>query len=267
MRTSEQWIFPGMPVSALLKARPAALRLLEGWGIDPWIDPHVHLDALASAKHMPWPMFEAALAELPDPDGDRDWESASLADLLDHLIADHRDMLDRMVPALRFALARMPAGETAMRPDRELAWKHFTDGLEAHMREEENFLFPRLLHYAYCLRHRGCHPDFDGGSVNVYVAIRLLGNEHRQKEVVLRFLEEQEAQAAGSAPGSPERESLVRLLAELRTRLERHNRLEEAILYPKARDLEKSLYDAAIAGTAAASPASWGDRPRMASPK
>jgi regulator of cell morphogenesis and NO signaling len=256
MRASEQWIFPGMPVSALLNARPAALGLLETWGIDPWLDPHAHLDALAAAKQVPWPKFESALDELPYLDEDRDWEDATLPDLLDHLIADHRDMLDRIVPALRSELARIPATEKNPPLDSHAAWKLFADGLEAHMREEENFLFPRLLHYAYCLRHHGRHPDFDGGSVNVYIAIRLLGNEHRQKEIFMRFLEDQEAHVAGSAIGSPEHERLVPLLTEFRNRLERHNRLEEAVLYPKARDLEKSLYDAAIAGSATASPAS-----------
>jgi hypothetical protein len=44
------------------------------------------------------------------------------------------------------------------------------------------------------------------------------------------------------------KENLWRLLFEFQSRLERHNRVEEKILYPKARDLEKSLYDAAIAG-------------------
>jgi regulator of cell morphogenesis and NO signaling len=253
MRASEQWIFPGMPVMALLNARPAALGLLEEWGIDPWLDPHAHLDALAAVKRIPWAEFEAALNGLPDQDEDRDWGNASLPDLLDHLVADHGDMLDRLVPALRRARARIPAAAKADAAASDSAWKLFADGLQAHMREEEKFLFPRLLHYAYCLRHHGCHPDFDGGSVNVYIAIRLLGNEHRHREIFMRFLEDQEMRAAGSAVASPEQEILMSLLAEFRTRLERHNHLEQAVLYPKARDLEKSLYDAAIAGPAAAS--------------
>ena len=131
MRAGEQLIFPGMPVSALLNARPAALRLLETWGIDPWLDPHAHLDALAAAKQVPWPEFEAALDELPYLDEDRDWEDTTLPDLLDHLIADHRDMLDRIVPALRFELARIPATEKDPPLGSDAAWNLFADGLEA----------------------------------------------------------------------------------------------------------------------------------------
>lgn len=250
MGESEQWIFPGMPVLALLNARPAALGVLEGWGIDPWADPKARLDALAAAKGIPWPAFEAGLDGLPGIDGDRDWESASIPDLLDHLIADHRDILDRLVPALRDALDRAPSSTEDPHAGPNGDWRAFAAGLDAHMREEENFLFPRLLHFAYCLRHHGCHPDFDGGSVNVYIAIRLLGNEHRQKEELRRFLADQDARFRALAKGTPGQESIGRLLEEFRERLERHNHLEEEVLYPKARDLEKSLYDAAIAGFA-----------------
>jgi iron-sulfur cluster repair protein YtfE (RIC family) len=249
----EQWIFPGMPVQALLNARPAALKLLEAWKIDPWFDPHASLEALAAAKRIPWNEFEAGLGGLPAGERDGDWQNASLPDLLDHLIADHRDILGRIMPALRLALARAtsPSQESPARPEGD--WKAFAEGLEAHMREEENFLFPRLLHYAYCLRHHGCHPDFDGGSVNVYIAIRLLGNEHRQMDAFRRFLADQETRLRRSGKGSLDHERLGPLLAEFRDRLERHNHLEEAVLYPKARDLEKALYDAAIAGPQASS--------------
>lgn len=250
MGESEQWIFPGMPVLALLNARPAALGVLEGWGIDPWVDPHARLDALAAAKLIPWPVFEAELNGLPETDGNGDWESASIPALLDHLISDHRDILDRLAPALRIALDRAPSPGNDAHANPDGNWKAFAAGLEAHMREEENFLFPRLLHYAYCLRHHGCHPDFDGGSVNVYIAIRLLGNEHRQKEDFRLFLAGQDERFRASAKGSPEQERIGRLLEEFRERLERHNHLEENVLYPKARDLEKSLYDSAIAGSA-----------------
>lgn len=256
MRASEQWIFPGMPVLALLNERPAALRLLEAWNIDPWLDPHARLDVLAASKRIAWQKFESELHGLPESDGDRDWERASIPDLLDHLIADHREILTRILPALRAALARIPSAGKETHASPEKGWKAFAADLEAHMREEENFLFPRLLHYVYCLRHHGRHADFDGGSVNVYIAIRLLGNEHRQKEAFKRFLAVQEERIRGMAGASADRERLKQLLAEFQERLERHNHLEEAVLYPKARDLEKSLYDAAIAGSSAASQAS-----------
>lgn len=251
MRAREQWIFPGMPVLALLRARPAALKPLEVWGIDPWLDPHARLEALAAAKHIPWTKFEAGLVELPASDCERAWNSESIPDLLDCLVADHRDILGRLVPAIRNALSRAPSAHADPLAGPDGGWNGFVSDLEEHIREEENFLFPRLLHYAYCLRHHGRHPDFDGGSVNVYIAIRLLGNEHRQMDALRRFMAGREALAPGPEEESPAREKLAELLAEFQERLERHNHVEEHVLYPKARDLEKSLYDSAIAGAAA----------------
>lgn len=250
MRASEQWIFPGMPVLALLRARPAALKPLEAWGIDPWLDPHARLEALAAAKHIPWTRFEADLEELPSGGCEQKWDSDSIPDLLDCLVADHRDILGRLVPALRVALARALAAHAEPPPGPGEGWNEFLTHLEEHIREEENFLFPRLLHYVYCLRHHGRHPDFEGGSVNVYFAIRLLGNEHRQMEALRRFMAGRATLAPGPERESPAQAKLAELLAEFQERLERHNHVEEHVLYPKARDLEKCLYDAAIAGTA-----------------
>ena len=95
MRESEQWIFPGMPVLALLRIRPAALKPLEAWGIEPWLDPHARLEALAASKHIPWPRFEADLEELPSGGCEQAWKSESIPDLLDCLVADHRDRATR----------------------------------------------------------------------------------------------------------------------------------------------------------------------------
>jgi iron-sulfur cluster repair protein YtfE (RIC family) len=250
MRANKPWIVPELPALSLLKLRPAALAKLETWGIDPWQDPEARLGQLADSLGLPWPAFTAALAGLPSLAYDADFENASIPELLDHLVADHRVILEELVPAVRTALACQPAGPDGTPAGLDEAWNSFTTGLEAHMREEEAFLYPRLLHYAHCLRRSGQHPDFAGGSVNVYIAIRLLGNEHLQMDALRRFLFSRDALAARPGTGTPEQENLLRLLAGFQARLERHNHVEERILYPKARELEKSLYDAAIAGSA-----------------
>lgn len=245
----EPRIVPEMSALSLLKVRPAALMGLERWGIDPWQDPEAHLGPLAASLGMPWPEFAAALAPVPPGAGGTDPEGASIPEILDRLVADHREILGELVPAVRTALACLPPGPDRA-PGLEGVWNAFTAGLEAHMREEETFLFPRLLHYVHCLAQGGQHPDFAGGSVNVYIAIRLLGNEHLQMDALRRLLQGRNALAALPAAGSAEQKELSRSLSGFQARLERHNQVEERILYPKARELEKSLYDAAIAGAA-----------------
>ena len=244
MRANEAWIVPGLPVLSLLEARPSALEVFEERGIDPWLYPKANLGTLASALRIPWAEF-AGFMSLPERDKPMDLESASIPELLDFLIADHRDILGRLVPGIRSALAQAPRKAAA---DLDSAWKTFTAGLQAHIQEEETFLFPRLLHYDHCLRHQSHHPDFAGGSVNVYIAIRLLRNEQSQMAALRQFLAEQEPRAQGPGTGSPEQHRLACALDEFQQRLVRHNHVEEDWLYPKARHLEKFLYDAAIAG-------------------
>ncbi len=251
MGSSEPWIVPEMQALTLLRIRPAALGPLERWGIDPWQDPEARLDALSVSAGVPWPEFAAVLASLPTKAGGAELEDASIPDLLDYLVADHREILGELVPAVRAALEGLPKVPDGARADLDETWGAFTSGLAAHMREEETFLFPRLLHYANCLRRRGQHPDFNGGSVNVYIAIRLLGNEHLQMDALRRFLYGRDALASRPGAGSKEQTHVLRMLTHFQERLERHNHVEEAILYPKARELEKSLYDAAIAGAVA----------------
>lgn len=251
MRADGRNISPAMTGPELLKARPAALGFLEERGIDPWLDPHAPLGSLAAAKRIPWPAFAAGLEALPEGGGEGH-AHATLAGLLDRLVAEHRVIRERLLPAIAAGLEDPSGIGGGGPPGPRMAWKAFTAGLEAHMREEEAFLFPRLLEYDYSLRHRGHHPDFAGGSVNVYIAIRLLGNEHLQMEGLRRFLAGPDRPSAGQATLSPRQERIAHLLEGFHTFLEAHNRLEEGSLFPKARDLEKALYDAAIAGDAVA---------------
>jgi iron-sulfur cluster repair protein YtfE (RIC family) len=247
MESREQWIFPGMPVLSLLRMRPGALPALERFGIDPWHDSQATLRGAAAAKGADWEALKAALEALPDPADDRDWESATAPELLDHLVDDHRDLQENLLPALQAALARASADGSGAFLYMSAAWPAFTADLAAHMKEEENFLFPRILHYDHCVRHRGSHPDFEGGSVNVFIAIRLLGNEHRQMDALRDFLSGWDENETALASGS---EDLLLLLKEFQDRLARHNQLEEGLVYPLARNLEKILYDAAISGRA-----------------
>jgi iron-sulfur cluster repair protein YtfE (RIC family) len=241
---------PGLPVLSLLRARPLAQETLERLGLNPWIDPRMTLGELCSGKAIPWPELEAMLREIPDSLPQRDWDRAPLPLLLDHLVSDHAEIQGRILPEIHSALALASEHGTVQGRLAYLvgAWPGFTADLAAHMKEEEVFLFPRLLHYDYCVRHRDQHPGFSGGSVNVFIAIHLLGNENRQSDALFRFIGEMEA-ASRTGPVISEAEAgLLGLVASFQERLKRHNALETAILFPRAKSMEKALYDAAIAG-------------------
>lgn len=176
-----------------------------------------------------------------------DWALTPLPELLDFLARDHERIRGSMVPEVESALARALARDNPSPREESLAreWPAFALHLAAHMKEEETFLFPRLLHYDYCVGQGDSHPDFAGGSVNVFIAIHLMGNETRQMEALDRLLEGKDPRNAASMDAE-----LVRALSAFRDHLIRHSRLETEVLFPRAKALEKSLYDAAISGKA-----------------
>ena len=250
MNVHGQKLNPGIASITLLRARPAAQDALDRLQLDPWADPRMTLGGVCEAKGIAWTDLEAALRSLPETLPERDWEAESIPMLLDHLVQDHADLQRNSLPAIRNALTRAlsSAGGSSLIGYLAEAWPGFTAELAAHMKEEEVFLFPRLLHYAWCVGHSGQHPDFSGGSVNVFIALHLMGNEDRQMEALQRFMAGWETASPAEAM-VPEAESeLRRLLETFFERLRRHNHLESALLFPRAKALEKTLYDAAISG-------------------
>lgn len=242
------WLHPGIPVLTLLRNRPLAQEALDRLGLNPWSDPRIPLEVLGSRAGIQWPALEAALAALPDTMAERDWETSSLPYLLDHLVRDHDDIRDRLLPAIQNALAHSSSlnsdpGRIAYFSE---AWPGFTAELAAHMREEEVFLFPRLLHYAYCVQHHVRHPDFTGGSVSVFIAVHLLGNESRLMEAMDRFVKGWVASPRAWRPGTDS--ELQGRISAFQERITRHNSLETTLLFPRAKALEKALFDSAISG-------------------
>ena len=252
MNNREQWIFPGMPVLSLLRAQPGSISVLERFGVDPWLEPHAQLETICAAKGITWGDLEIELKSISTRRIDSDWDGLSLPMLLNHLVLDHADILDSMLPAIRMALTR--ASGRGIAPGRlayiATAWPAFTADLAAHMQEEEVFLFPRLLQYDHCVRHGGRHPDFNAGSVKVFIALRMLGNEHKQMDALKKFLSDWRAIPQSGAVESDAERSLHDLLEEFQKRLETHSRIEETVLFPRGTALEKMLYDRAISGSA-----------------
>jgi hypothetical protein len=68
-----------------------------------------------------------------------------------------------------------------------------------------------------------------------------------------RFLAEWQALLPSRPAGAEPPGKLQELLREFQDRIERHSHLEEAVVFPRAAVLEKTLYDRAISGTASES--------------
>ncbi len=251
MENQRNWLFPNTPVSTVLRQRPMALAIFERHGIDPWSAPNAEIADICLSHHLSWERFLQEMRGLPHPSADTDWKSAPLSQLLEQLSRQHWELVHEDLPSIKNELGRLPVStDEGLRRIHELSleWPAFSATLIEHIREEEGFLFPKMLHYDYCRRHRGGHVDFTGGSANVYVAIRLLDNEREHMSMVAKFLDEMRyAEGGDREPGSLGHR-LHPLLDAFHAKLLRHSLLEADILYPTAKGIENALYEAAITG-------------------
>lgn len=241
----------GTPTATVLRKRPLAISIFEKHGMDPWDPNFPTISELCASRNLSMDVFFAEMKSLPEPGEDTDWKNRPIYEMLDYLTRDHDELLNGLLPEIGRTLSREAAGdsESYLRLHRLVEeWPEFSASLREHIQEEELFLFPKILQYDHCLRRKGCHPDFSGGSVNVFVALRMLGNEKRQLAGVKRFLNDVLfSRAACDRPGSLE-SCLEPLLEELQAKLLNHSGIETNILFPMAKAVEKAMMDLRISG-------------------
>jgi iron-sulfur cluster repair protein YtfE (RIC family) len=205
---------------------------------------------LCGAHHIPWEEFNREISGLPDVGETTDWNQSPVSHLLDFLCREHWEFIHSFFPSIKEAIHSWKPGRDDWESIKCLrdGWPGFAASLVEHIHEEEGFLFPSILRYDYCLRHKTSHPDFSQGSVNVFIAIRLLGNEWRMLSLIRKFLEESGFLTQAGLGDSAGENPLHALLDRFRIRLESHSNLETGVLYPIARKIERALYDAHISG-------------------
>lgn len=244
-----QWLFRNSLVSTVLANRPLALEWFERHGMDPFPIGDQGIGEACADHGIAWETFLAELEALGEAGRNSDWQTQPIARLIDFLTREHREFTGEWIPAIQSAMnAGDRDSERPVRLDAMIRmWPEFKASLIQHMTAEESFLFPKLLRYDYCGRHRVCDPGFAAGSVKVFAALHLLREEHRQAGSLRDFLE-----AAGFAEAEAAKDSAWkrhrRLLSDFQARLTEHSRIEREILYPRAVALEKRMYDGSISG-------------------
>lgn len=249
MDSIENWLFPGTAISTVLRIRPLAISIFEKFGFDPWDPKVISLDQLCAANDIPLDKFFAEIETLPIPGCETEWKTKPVYHLLDFLTRQHRKLIQGLLPIIKQNLAQENIGNgESLRRLRYLVeeWPAFSAALAEHIHEEESIFFPKILQYEYCLRHNTNNPDLFSGSLNVYIALQMLGNEKRQMAAIKRFRSEVNfSSASPEGPGSLE-VRLKPLLEDLEFNLLTHAGLELNVLFPMAIGLEKSLTNTRI---------------------
>lgn len=168
-----------------------------------------------------------------------DWNSASLGELADHIVATHHAFTRKIVPKLVELIDQWVSGAGPAGPDRYEFQATFTDmeaELAFHMLKEEQMLFPTIK------RLEQAKSDGPKIPTDLKDMIRVLDYEHKRGDKDMIDLREMTDGFAPRSDMPAVYNSVMEHLAQLEADVREHTRLEEEILFPKALALAEKLH-------------------------
>lgn len=227
-------------VGELVVERPSRARVFERFGIDYCCGGKMSLQQACQKQGIDPQAVLAALEQVSEsPETDvRDWSTATLSELADHVEATHHAYLKREFPRLEFLTGRVAERHGDVRPElRKLheVFLAFKSDLEAHMAKEEKVLFPMCRQ----LGNAVSAPEFHCGSVSNPVAVMVREHDHAGED-----LRQMRKLTGGYVP--PEDacntyRAMLSGLADLEADMHQHVHFENHVLFPKAIAAESPL--------------------------
>ncbi len=215
-------------VAEIATAVPGSVRVFQRHGIDFCCGGKTPL-AVACREHgVPFAEIANAIeASAAQPADQRDWTSAPLHTLVDHIVRTYHDPLREELPRLEAMAAKVSRvhGEKASHLARvEAIVNELSAELRAHMRKEEMVLFP------------GIRAIEAGGSAALSISAPIAVMEHEHDHAGLLLSELRALTGGYSAPdwACGTFHALYQGLAELESTMHVHVHLENNILFPRA---------------------------------
>jgi regulator of cell morphogenesis and NO signaling len=228
-------------VGELVVERPSRARVFEKLGIDYCCGGKKPLgNAIAEKGLNP----DAVVAELEQEQaantqqGERNWATASLTDLCDHIEATHHAYLKEELPRLEFLTAKIANRHGDHRPalhEVHATFVRLKGEMESHMMKEERILFPicRQLDTAETLPASHC------GSVNNPIAVMV--HEHDDAGAALERIRQLTDNFTLPADACNTYRATFDSLQQLERDMHQHVHKENNILFPKAARAEQLL--------------------------
>ena len=221
---------------------PSATRVFERLGIDYCCGGGQSLEeACSSAKVKVDDVLRALEAEAaPAAAAPVDWTGASMAKLIDHIVATHHAYVKAEVPRLEQLIAKVVSVHGQHHPELKQVQSDFrTLGAELgmHMMKEEQILFPYIAEMEAAVEAGRAIPPCVFGTVRNPVQMMVM--EHDAAGENLHAM--REATDGFRAPADPcvSYTTLYRALAEFEADLHQHIHLENNILFPRAVEMEQ----------------------------
>ncbi len=222
----------------LVAENPGTARIFERFGLDYCCGGARTLADACAAKALDPAEVEAALGAEPlstlSPQGEPDWRTASIPDLVDHILDAHHAWLRRELPRLNVLAEKVAAAHVQHHPEvlelRDLA-AAFTEEMYAHLAKEEQVLFPMIARLLMGMADATSHC---GGLHN---PIRVMHHEHDNAGAALERFRMLTNGYTPPDDACPTFVQLMQALHALEQNTHRHVHLENNVLFPRALEL------------------------------
>jgi iron-sulfur cluster repair di-iron protein len=167
------------------------------------------------------------------------WRQSPLTNLCDHIEQTHHAYLKKTLPALSSLIAKVVDLRGDLHEELNRLQTHFIswrDDIISGMTDEERSLFPAIRELEAQAHPPGNHRNFIAAMIR---PIRFL---HEDISEALKVVKNVSADPIHSPAGCPEFVRMHKLLRQVESDVRAHVQLEEDILFPRAIELEASVF-------------------------
>lgn len=237
---------PDMTIGDVAKRIPAAKAAFERLGIDYCCGGSCKLQADLKEKGI---TVEQVIDAIEQGESnrlghtDRDWSTASLTELIDHIVATHHVFMKRELPRVTGLLAKVTAAHARehgqMLGELAATFQGLRDELDPHLLKEEQILFPVITATDAFMAGNGERPVSHCGTV--LNPIRQMEFEHERAGRALARMRVLTDNYQLPDDACPTFATLYEALEAMEKDLHEHIHLENNILFPAAVELETTM--------------------------
>jgi regulator of cell morphogenesis and NO signaling len=230
-------------VRELAAVNPSAARIFEGFGIDYCCGGEKSLAEACTAARVNFDEVKTALERPVSETKDRDWQTASLAELVAHIVKKHHRFTREEIARLTPLIAKVEGVHGQNHPEINQVqglFRGLAQEMTMHMMKEEHMLFPYIEQLEQAL-NRGTRPGppMFGTVEN---PVRMMMMEHDASGEALRRIRELTGGYTAPAEACVSYQTLYKALQEFEADLHQHIHLENNILFPRAIQLESQAF-------------------------
>jgi len=215
---------------------PATIRVFERFGIDYCCGGRKSLEQACTELQLSAEQVREKLNEIANTTSDeRDWQSAPLAKIIQHIVRKHHNYCRQEVPRLKALALKVKSRHGDTHPElTEIAGivERLGNDLLMHMLKEEQVLFPYIaaVEHAHAAGEEGPRPFFG----HVTNPVSAMMDDHDEAGEMLRQLRKLSGDYTPPMGACPSYQGLFAGLEDFEKDMHQHVHLENNILFPRA---------------------------------